>query len=65
MKKIASFLLLLCMVFGLLGGYVYNVQADQSVAQTEGEVTRIEWLKALTKAFEMEVEERNYPDNYY
>ena len=29
------------------------------------EVTRLEWLKALTEVFEMSVEEDNYPDNYY
>ena len=33
-------------------------------AETE-EVSRIEWLKQLTAAFQMSVEEDNYPDNYY
>ena len=28
-------------------------------------VSRITWLKELTEAFEMTVEEDNYPDNYY
>ena len=28
-------------------------------------VSRIQWLKELTEAFEMSVEEDNYPDNYY
>ncbi len=37
------------------------------VLKTEGgdEVTRLEWLTALTQTFEMTVEEDNYPDNYY
>jgi len=29
------------------------------------EVTRLEWLTALTQTFEMTVEEDNYSDNYY
>ncbi|MCM1186910.1 MAG: leucine-rich repeat protein [Lachnoclostridium sp.] len=29
------------------------------------EVSRLEWLKALTNVFQMSVEEDNYPDNYY
>ena len=33
-------------------------------AETE-EVSRIEWLKQLAAAFQMSVEEDNYPDNYY
>lgn len=34
-------------------------------ADGDTSVTRLEWLTALTTTFEMEVEEENYPDNYY
>ena len=64
MKKIYGLLITFCLVIGLLGGSVLELNAEQ---QTESsvEVTRLEWLKALTEAFEMQVEEHNYPDNYY
>ena len=39
-----------------------NTESD---TELDIEVTRIEWLTALTDAFEMSVEEDNYPDNYY
>ena len=32
---------------------------------TGKDITRIEWLNALTNTFEMTVEENNYPDNYF
>ncbi len=39
--------------------------ADLPALTTTGEVSRIQWLTALTTLFEMSVEEDNYPDNYY
>ena len=39
--------------------------ATMKVDAATGEVSRIEWLKQLTAAFQMSVEEDNYPDNYY
>lgn len=56
MKKIFSMLLSVCM---LLTGVSLPAKA------AEEQVTRLEWLTALTTTFEMEVEEENYPDNYY
>lgn len=40
---------------------VSELRADE----TQIEVTRLQWLMALTKTFNMTVEDNNYPDNYY
>ena len=37
----------------------------KAVKASGKDITRIEWLSALTNAFEMTVEENNYPDNYF
>ena len=66
MKKIYGLLITFCLVIGLLGGSVLELNAEQQTeSESNVEVTRLEWLKALTEAFEMQVEEHNYPDNYY
>lgn len=66
MKKISIGMIVLCLVLGLFGGNSLNVRATELPdSQSTVEVTRLEWLKALTEAFQMEVEESNYPDNYY
>lgn len=57
--------IVLLLVCGLMCGGSLKVQAASSSQKQTGEVTRIEWLKALTETFEMTVEEDNYPDNYY
>ena len=40
--------------------YEKSVKADENV-----ELTRAQWAHMLVETFEMEVEEDNYPDNYY
>ncbi len=58
MKKVVSMLLSVCVLFA-----IFFVPAKAAVDQNQ--VTRLEWLTALTQTFEMSVEEDNYPDNYY
>ena len=60
-RRLITSLLLFCIVTvtALAGAMTVNVKAQT------GEVSRIEWLKQLTGAFNMSVEEKNYPDNYY
>ena len=59
------FTTILVIVVFLASG-IMSVNATTNEGKTSEEtVTRLEWLKALTVAFEMEVEEDNYPDNYY
>lgn len=36
---------------------------DENIDNSE--ITRVEWLQALTTTFNMTVEQANYPDNYY
>lgn len=63
-KRIAAFLITLCTIFTALpvdGIHLVEAKAAEEVNY----VTKIEWLKALTDAFEFEVEEDNYPDNYF
>ena len=62
--SIKRFIVLL-LVCGLMCGGSLKVQAASLSQKEMDEVTRIEWLKALTETFEMTVEEDNYPDNYY
>ena len=62
MKKITIFLGTLLISLGVICSNVLDAQANNL---GEATVTRLEWLKALTEAFQMEVEEQNYPDNYY
>ena len=64
MSKKLIRLVVTCLICSLLCGNVLALSAAGENTQS-GEVTRLEWLKALTDAFEMSVEERNYPDNYY
>lgn len=42
-----------------------TIDEQLEAAGETGEVSRIEWLAALTDLFEMSVEKDNYPDNYY
>ncbi len=56
MKKLISALLCACLLFT-----VFLLPVDAA----EVEVTRLEWLTALTETFEMTVEADNYPDNYF
>ena len=60
-RRLITSLLLFCIVTvtALAGAMTVNAKAQT------GEVSRIEWLKQLTGAFNMSVEEKNYPDNYY
>ena len=60
-RRLITNLLLFCIVTvtALAGAMTVNVKAQT------GDVSRIEWLKQLTGAFNMSVEEKNYPDNYY
>ena len=55
-QKLIALILVLCSVGALL---VPQVMAE------EKPVSRIEWVRQLVKAFDMTVEEDNYPDNYY
>ena len=55
-QKLIALMLVLCSVGALL---VPQVMAE------EKPVSRIEWVRQLVKAFDMTVEEDNYPDNYY
>ena len=55
-QKLIALILVLCSVGALL---VPQVMAE------EKPVSRIEWVQQLVKAFDMTVEENNYPDNYY
>ena len=55
-QKLIALILVLCSVGALL---VPQVMAE------EKPVSRIEWVQQLVKAFDMTVEEDNYPDNYY
>ena len=55
-QKLIALMLVLCSVGALL---VPQVMAE------EKPVSRIEWVQQLVKAFDMTVEENNYPDNYY
>ena len=60
-RRLITSLLLFCIVTvtALAGAMTVNAKAQT------GEVSRIEWLRQLTGAFNMSVEEKNYPDNYY
>lgn len=43
-----------------------SVTEYEAAAVSDDEtITRVEWLQELTTAFEMSVEEANYPDNYF
>ena len=55
-QKLIALMLVLCSVGALL---VPHAMAE------EKPVSRIEWVQQLVKAFDMTVEENNYPDNYY
>ena len=55
-QKLIALILVLCSVGALL--------VPQAMAE-EKPVSRIEWVQQLVKAFDMTVEENNYPDNYY
>ena len=55
-QKLIALILVLCSVGALL---VPHAMAE------EKPVSRIEWVQQLVKAFDMTVEENNYPDNYY
>ena len=55
-QKLIALMLVLCSVGALL--------VPQAMAE-EKPVSRIEWVQQLVKAFDMTVEENNYPDNYY
>ena len=55
-QKLIALILVLCSVGALL---VPQVMAEEKL------VSRIEWVRQLVKAFDMTVEEDNYPDNYY
>ena len=43
------------------------VEVENLLENEEGDpsITRIEWLQTLTSAYEMSVEQNNYPDNYF
>ena len=51
------------------GESIPSVDIDADLSEPEdvqaGEVTRLEWWQMLIDAFDMTVEEDNYPDNYY
>lgn len=61
LQKCITSLLVVCMfaVTAFTGISVVKVNAASN------DVSRIQWLKQLTSAFNMTVEEKNYPDNYY
>ncbi len=66
MKRISVFLMVLILTAGLLCGNTLTAQAAELTEPSgQVEVTRLEWLKALTEVFQMQVDEENYPDNYY
>ena len=66
MKKIKQFMMTMVILIGIVVSSLIPAYATTGDgAQNEETVTRLEWLKALTTAFEMEVEEYNYPDNYF
>ena len=61
-KRLAKIIsMLLCLV--MLVGAFTMLPTTARAAGTE--VTRSQWLQALTQTFEMSVEEDNYPDNYF
>lgn len=65
MKASMKRIIILFLVCGLICVGSLKAQAASLSQKEMDEVTRIEWLKALTETFEMTVEEDNYPDNYY
>ena len=64
MKKLQKWLtsLLAMCVIAVMS---FTGMATVNVNAASGDVSRIQWLKLLTGAFNMSVEEKNYPDNYY
>ena len=61
-KRLAKIIsMLLCLVM-LIGAFTM-LPITAKAAGTE--VSRSQWLQALTQTFEMSVEEDNYPDNYF
>lgn len=56
LRWITAMTLVLCSVAALL---------TPQVMAEEKPVSRIEWVQQLVKAFDMTVEEDNYPDNYF
>lgn len=59
-RKILAVLLSLAMIITLLPQHVKAETQPKA-----GQCTRIEWLSKLTKTFAMDVDDENYPDNYF
>lgn len=61
-KRLAKIIsMILCLVM-LVGAFTMLPTTAQAAGT---EVSRSQWLQALTQTFEMSVEEDNYPDNYF
>ncbi len=63
-KRLFAFVLAAAVALQTMGLEAFAAEASGG-GGAETEVTRLEWLKALTSTFGFTVEEDNYPDNYY
>ena len=65
MKKIIALFCLIMMTVGVVSVAVLAVDNNSVITETGNTMTRAQWLHNLAVVFEMEVEDDNYPDNYY
>ena len=65
MKRIIALFCLIMMTVGVVSVAALAVDNDSIITETGNTITRAQWLHNLAVLFEMEVEDNNYPDNYY
>lgn len=62
-KRKVLFVTLLVMICMLASNVVMS--SNNIVHATDVQVTRLQWIQQLESVFQMDVEQDNYPDNYY